>query len=338
MSKRMKKNSIAALAVMALVMPLAACEGQLPEVSVSSSESEGTTVLPDLTEAQEQKIRKAVLDTLNKANSAKSTDGLSARVADPQLAIRTSEITVAKKTGSLRAEATIPDGLTQTVIPTTDGWPRTVYSITTTTDDQQSKRLLVMTQASAKENYKLTAVARLFPGAQLPKFEIATIGSQMGTAVDTGLVMTPTDAVNHYADVLQNGSNSKYASEFDDDYFRQQLAQLTKVVQEGMERNNGTQEQTFSADTSQMWVMRSPDGGDLVVARVNSTWTRKAGDGRESQPASDEEKALYSGGDYTSTMKITYVNVVALYIPAKDSGAKVTAVGAERQPVKVEAV
>lgn len=337
MKNRSIKTSIAALAIVAMAMPLAACEGKLPE-PVESSATGKTVVSPDLTEAQEQKIRSAILDTLNKANSAKSADGLSARVADPQLAIRTSEITVAQKTGSLRAEATIPSGLTQTVIPTTDGWPRTVYSITTTTDDQQSKRLLVLTQASAKQNYKLTAVARLFPGASMPKFEIASIGSTQGTADDTGLVMTPKDAVNQYADVLQNGGSSKYAASFSNDYFRQQLDQLTSVVKEGMDRNNGTQEQTFSADTSQMWVMRSPDGGDLVVARINSVWTRKAGDGRESQPASDEEKALYNGGDYTSTMKVTYVNVVALYIPAKDSGQKVTAVGAERQPVKVEAV
>ena len=67
----------------------------------------------------------------------------------------------------------------------------------------------------------------------------------MGTAKDTGLVATPQQAVTQYADVLQNGSSSPYASKFADDYFRQELTKLSQTVQEGMERNAGTQQQTF---------------------------------------------------------------------------------------------
>ena len=139
--------------------------------------------------------------------------------------------------------------------------------------------------------------------------------------------------------MLQNGSKSQYASKFADDLLRQELANTTAKVQEGMQRNNGTQEQKFTAVPEQMWVMRAADGaGDLVVGRINGEWTRKAGDGRESQPASDDEKALFNSDKYTSTMKVTYVNVVALYIPLASSGEQITAVGADRQPVKVEAL
>ena len=84
--------------------------------------------------------------------------------------------------------------------------------------------------------------------------------------------------------------------------------------------------------------MRSSDGGDLVVAQINSEWTRSAGEGRESQPASDAEKALFGDGKATSIMTTTYVNVVALYIPKANTGKQVTAVGSERQPIKVEAL
>ena len=161
----------------------------------------------------------------------------------------------------------------------------------------------------------------------------------MGEAIDAILVMTPKQAVQRYADVLQNGSKSQYASKFADDLLRQELANTTAKVQEGMQRNNGTQEQKFTVVPEQMWVMRAADGaGDLVVGRINGEWTRKAGDGRESQPASDDEKALFNSDKYTSTMKVTYVNVVALYIPLASSGEQITAVGADRQPVKVEAL
>ncbi|OZG63000.1 hypothetical protein BLEM_0265 [Bifidobacterium lemurum] len=331
---RLSKVCAAATIVVAMTASLCACEGRVPTVSAPSSDS----VSPDLTESQEQEIRTRILETLEAANEARSTDGLDQILSGPELQIRTSEILVAQTTGSLRKEATIPTDISQTVIPTNDGWPRSVFTITTTTEDQQSMRLLVLTQNSARENYKLTAVARLFSGAQLPKFAIAEIGSQMGDPEDENLVATPTEAVERYADVLQNGSNSEYASEFADDYFREQLAQLTTTVQEGMERNNGTQTQTFTADPQQMWIMRSTEGGDLVVATIASEWTRQAGEGRESQPASDEERALFGDGTATSTMKVTYVNVVALYVPSEDSGQQITAVGAERYPVKVEAL
>ena len=52
---------------------------------------------------------------------------------------------------------------------------------------------------------------------------------------------------------------------------------------------------------------------------------------------SDAEKALFGDGKATSIMKTTYVNVVALYIPKANTGKQVTAVGSERQPIKVEA-
>lgn len=333
MTSRITKAVTAVLAA-ACLMTFAGCEGQVPRPAASAEHTDK----PDVTEAQEKQIRANILKVVNAANEAKSVDGLDARMSGPELAIRTSEITIAQSTGSLDAKTNIPSKMTQAVIPTDSGWPRSIFTITTTTSDQQSQRLLVIVQDSARSNYKLWGVARLFQGAKLPKFAIPSIGAQMGTAKDTGLVTTPEKAVAEYADVLQNGSASKYASKFADDYFRQELAKLSQTVQEGMERNAGTQQQTFQAAAGQIKVMRSSDGGDLVVAQINSEWTRQAGEGRESQPASDSEKALFGNGTATSTMKVTYVNVVAMYVPPAGSHQKITAVGAERQPVKVEAL
>ncbi len=172
----------------------------------------------------------------------------------------------------------------------------------------------------------------------MPSFEISKTGSEQGTEKDTGLVMTPKDAVAAYADVLQNGASSQYAQKFADDDLRTKLADLTEQVQKAMELNEGSQQQVFTPVDGAISVMRSADGGDLVVAQINSEWTRSAGSGRESQPASDAEKALFGDGQATSTMKTTYVNVVALYVPPANSDAKITAVGSERQPVRVEAL
>ncbi|NEG89892.1 hypothetical protein [Bifidobacterium aerophilum] len=337
MNRTMK--TIAAALALAASLSLAGCEGQVPQVSSGTTTSGTATATPDLTEAQEQAIRKSILDAYHAAGDEKKTDGLDARVTGPAYDIYSSRIAIAKASNSaVDKYATIPDEIAQTVIPTDSGWPRTVFSITTTTEDQQSKRLLVMTQESAQSNYKLWGMARLFQGTTLPSFAVPKIGASMGSATDSGLVATPVDAVKQYADVLANGTSSKYAANIADDELRQNLATTTKQVADGMARNNGTQKQTFTPVDGAIYVMRSVDGGDLVVAQINSEWTRQAGEGRESQPASDDERALFGNGKSTSTMKVSYVNTIALYVPSKDSGKQITAVGADRQVVKVEAI
>ena len=187
MNKRWNKLCVSALACMALVVPLTACEGQLPTPAADTS----TKVAPDLTEAQEKKIRLKILKTIDEADQAKNPDGYATVMGGPQLDIRISQTTINQRGGGMSEYATIPKDIAQTVIPTDDGWPRSVFTITTTTEDQQSKRLLVFDQESAQQNYKLMAMARLFEGAKLPKFEIPTIGSQMGTAKDEKLVAAP---------------------------------------------------------------------------------------------------------------------------------------------------
>ena len=333
MGKRFHMVAAAMLAA-GLVIGMGGCEGQLPTPSAASSQKP----VPNLTERQEKTIRTNIVKTLDQLNANRDTDNLSTVLEGPELDIRTSELNVAKATNNLDRKTTIPTGLAQAVISTDSGWPRTIFSITSTTEDQQSKRLLVLKQDSAHQNYKLWGVARLFSGVKMPSFEIASTGSQQGSADDSGLVMKPKEAVAAYADLLQNNANSKYASQFADDDLRTKLEALTEPVQKAMELNAGTQQQTFTPVEDAMCVMRTADGGDLVVAQIDSEWTRAAGEGRESQPASDAEKALFGDGTATSTMKTTYVNVVALYIPQAGHGAKITAVGSERQPVKVEAL
>lgn len=320
--------------VFGVTLSLSACDGQVPK----PVESQVLKEQPDVTMIKEKDIRLGILRALERANDEKKVEGLDSYLSGPELAVRTSELTVASKTGKLDPKTTIPREVAQTIIPVDPAWPRDIMTITTTTKDQQSKRLLVFRQDRARANYKLWAVSRLFPGVHLPKFAVPSIGSSMGKDNDSGLVMTPRDAVVAYADVLQHGDKSKFANRFSNDYLRQKLNELSKTVQKGMERNKGTQEQTFSPALGDISVMRSTDGNDLVVARIDSVWIRKAGEGRESRPASDEEKALFGDSPAKSTMRVTYVNVIALVIPHAGSNMKITPVGAERQPIKVEAL
>ena len=196
-----------------------------------------------------------------------------------------------------------------------------------------------MRQESARQNYKLWAVARLLEDVSLPGFAPAKQGNVMGDANDSNLVMTPKQAVQRYADVLQNNTNSKYAGSFEDDQFRQSLVKQQEESQKGVTQNKGTQQEVFAPVVDQIAVMRSPRGGDLVVAQINSEWTRSMSEGRESLPGSPNEDALFKMTNQTATssLKATYVNVVAIFVPLAGSDQKVTVVAGDRQAVKVEA-
>ena len=332
MSNRMPIRICAAVCSAGLaIAALAGCGNPVPTVKVSS---DGPT--PVLTQAQEEKIRQRILQTLQQADEAKNPETLKQVLSGPELEVRTSQLTIAQKTNKIDSHSVIPTDTSQVVITTTASWPRAIFTITTTTDDQQSQRLLVLRQDNARSNYTLWGLVRLLQGAKMPAFEIPTIGSAAATADDKGLVATPKEAVQQYADVLQNGDTSKYAKNFDDDQFRKDLQTLTQTVQQGIEANKGTQTQTFTP-TDDMQVMRSADGGDLVVARIDSEWVRNAGEGRESLPASDSEKALFGDAKATSSMKVSYVNVLALYVPKDGSNQKIRVVGAERQVTAVVA-
>lgn len=332
--KHYARFACASVIASAMCLTLCACEGQVPK----AEEGSGVKEIPDVTPIKEKDIRLRVLRSLEKANEEKNASNLEEYMSGPSALVRASELAIAAKTGKLDAKTTIPREVAQTIVPTNASWPRDLMTITTTTKDQQSKRLLVIRQDSARSNYKLWAVARLFPGVRLPKFPVPSIGASMGKANDSGLIMTPQAAATAYADVLQRGESSKFAKYFAADYLRSKLDELSKTVQVGMERNKGSQEQVFVPVTNQISVMRASYGSDLVVARIDSVWTRKAGEGRESRPASDEEKALFGDAKATSTMRVTYVNVIAMVVPPAGSGAKIIPVGAERQPIKVEAL
>lgn len=347
---QLARHASTLICVAALAVSLAGCGSSVPQPASQAGQGQNTA---SVTSAQVRRIERQIHSVLDEADRTQKADSLSTRLSGPELAIRTSQLSVVKAIKKPDLRMTLPTTIRQNVLTQTSGWPRNVLAITSTTSDQQSERLMVLNQASARENYKLWGLVRLFSGVTLPSFTVSDEGSKEGTDSDSGLVSTPREAVQDYTTALNNiqlTTAEKVASSSisDDDkarisrvasdQFRDELANLDASVSKGVAANEGQQNQQFTPDLSTLKIFRSAKGGDLVVARINSTWTRSAGGGRLSQPASDAEKALFGDRKATSTMRVQYVNVVALYVPPAAKGAKITAMGAERQPISVEAV
>ncbi|MFD0705479.1 hypothetical protein ACFQY8_06965 [Alloscardovia venturai] len=316
--------------VCASAVALAAC-------TPSPQKADSNAITPVVTTTQEKAIRTKIIKAINKADAARDTNALKEQMLGPALEVRTSQLKIASATNNLDSSTAIPQSLSQSVVSTSQTWPRNLFAITTVTDTQQSQRLLVLEQQKATANYKVWGLVRLMPGVQMPKFKVATIGSTQGDAQTSGLKATPAEVAKRYADVLENGAKSKYANDFADDAFRTNLQTLTDSVQQAIAQNEGMQSQTYTAHTKDIKVLETADGGALAVIQIDSVWTRTAGGDRQSLPASDSEKALFGDTKATSALEVDYVNEVAIYIPKVGSSEKIRTVGAERQPVAVEA-
>lgn len=339
-TRRSAKKTAAAFLSICLLGSVAACSEPLPTVQTRMGQLTSNTqnVETAVTEDQEKTIRSRILEVVNEATANHDASKLASRVTGPELDVRTSEIAVYTATGNASDITELPADASQVNLPITTTWPRSIFTFTTTTSDQQSQRLLVMTQDSPHSNYKLWGVCPLFQNASMPAFSVD--GSQLGEADDDGLVATPKDALAQYADVLQNRDSSQYAAQFEDDQLRDSVKSVADKIQATFNSSGVTfsQEEVFSPDDAQIEVMRTADGGDLVVGRINSVWTRRLDSNRQALPASDAERALFGGATATSTIQVTYVNTVALYVPPADSSQQIRAVGAQRQPIQVAAV
>lgn len=353
MTKRFQRfpKIITACLSVATVASLAAC-GSIPEPKKSDLSQTSVVTL-----TQEEKIRSRVIKDVVSADANQDVDALAKYAEGPELAVRTAQLTIAKATKKLDPAATIPTGYQQLVVPVESRWPRSLYTITSPTEDRQTARILVFSQDSARTNYKLWGLVRMLPGVTMPTFAIqapATAKSSEtnypnheGTADEDGLIMTPQEAVKAYADYLQKGTSSSNASKFDKDAFSTEMQKLTTVIDQGIKKNGGSQRQEYSFRKGAIRVLvtsRTSNAskatlGALVIAEIDSTWTRTAGKDRKSLPISDSEKTLFGQQDGKQSIEADYVNVVALYVPFKGdkTNTVIRCVGSERVPVSVQA-
>ncbi|MDR2508547.1 MAG: hypothetical protein LBC50_00220 [Candidatus Ancillula sp.] len=329
----MIKKIVTVFALLALF--LSSCSDNVPVI-----DSNSVKMYPVLSSEQVISIRDSINSLL--AQSDASNDGviLDARLDGPELAIRRAQL-VAKAAGVQDVNMQIPITSKQIAITNGQFWPRCNFIITDITQDRQSERLLVLNQKTVHDNYKLWSVVRLFANIDLPKFDVATIGSAPVDVSDEELVASPQNVFNRYADVLQNGDASEFVSNFNTaDELRKQVVDAYQISAGQLSGIGGSQSQAFTADPKSIRALRTVNGGALAVGSISSTWVRAAGGGIYATPASDAERALFGSQQATTSITAEYLTVVAIYIPPKSTDGtedvlSVRVVGAERYPVAV---
>jgi hypothetical protein len=326
-ARRARRAHLGAVAAAAGVVLLAGCAAPLPTPEPDETPA---TPPPVLDEGQEAEVLAAVGAALEEAGAANDPALLEDRLTGPALAIRTSQLAVAKSRGNADLVTELPTDVQQVVVPTTQTWPRTSYAVSVQPESLQSPRLTVYEQAGPRDQYELWGWVRLFPSTTLPSFAAPTLGSEAVAPDDDSLLVSPADAVAQYADVLNVGSSSSFAGTFPDDPFRSLLAERAKLWNDALAPAAGSYSLTFTPNPDeQPRAVRTADGGALVVGAMTSAESMSAEEGAVVPPSTETEKALFGDTQASNVLKVGYVDVVAMYVPPADSDEQVRVLGTE---------
>lgn len=313
-----------ALLALAAVLVLAGCATPLP---VPSPDPVPAVPPPTLTAEQVREVLEEVGSVLEEADDELDEEILARRVAGPALTIRTAEYTVNRALEDDAELVTVPTTDSTIVVPTTETWPRSVLVVTEQPEDLQSPRLLVLTQQTPREDYLLTSWSRLLPDRQVPPTFVPEVGSVPLPLDAEGLVATPAEVGEMYADVIKDGDDSPHAVLFGEDVFRERLALVREQYEKIAEQAGGRFTERYTPEVEQTVAVSTADGGAIVVVPFTSR-TRITTDERELS-LGRAERALLGKRTVGKRATFTWTGVVTFVVPPEGSTDPITVLAAE---------
>ncbi|WP_407317082.1 hypothetical protein UQW22_11255 [Isoptericola halotolerans] len=326
---RAVRRTTAAVGVAATAALLAGCAQELPTPT-----ADDPFTGPVLTVEQEGAVVEDVAAVLDEAAAEEEPKLLRDRVAGPAFEVRKSQIQVAAARDDDSLITDIPTDLAAMIVPTTETWPRVSYTITQPTENLEVPRMVAYQQESARENYKLWSWVQLIPGTTMPNFaDPEAIGSEAVAPDDDSLVMTPTEALTRYADLVQKGpDDSEHADAF---ALPEDSQDLVKRVQadarnvrgaENFEEADGRYRLTY-APREEPLAVRTSDGGAVVMGVLDGNARLDVEEDGVIPAFTNTQTALLDGADETNELYMEYTDQVALYIPPAESEEQIRPLG-----------
>lgn len=302
---------------------LTGCAQELP-TPVAGDEA----AAPVLSKEQEARVLDSVRTVLETAQTNNDPEVLKQRLSGPALDLRTKQIHVAQARGDASMVTTLPMEAIQVVPSTTTTWPRTSFVVSNVPEDLTPQRFMAFDQANARDPYKLWGWVQLIPNTVLPTFAKPEYGAEALAPDDASLVAAPKDAVAQYADVLNLGDGSQYAPGVAIDTYREFVNNNAATQNQALQAAPGsTYTMQFTPTEDAPRTMRTLDGGAIVMGRLNALETYNGPAGSKIGPPTPTTQALFGSNQQTNVLKISYISIVALYVPPAGSTDQVQLVG-----------
>lgn len=314
------------------VLALTGCT-QPDQASPSSASSEAPadsdqSATPVL-KAHFQTILDQVATTASQADAALDPNMLNGRFTGEALAARQGYYAIKSKFADEPAIDPIVSSPMNVFLPQSGkDFPRTV--LVGVQDDQaegQPKRLLLLQQETARDNYKLKTVINN-PIPPIPDLPSELVGSQVIPNDSSDLAITPGVVGEHYADLLANGDSSQFAAQFDianDQYLQRRREKVTQ--QRENLGQDGQLNVTYPPGASAPVALTTADGDGLVFVSVNETWEVKpAKENGVIKDLTAADSAVIGSNETSKGLQRVYSTMLVFRVP-KDATQKATLVG-----------
>ncbi|MEE6280628.1 hypothetical protein [Georgenia sunbinii] len=318
---RRRAVRMVATAATAAVM-LAGCGSDVPQ---PEPEPAATAPVPVLDDDRIERILDDVQTVVAEGDEALDAELLESRVSGPALDMRRAEYQLAAASDGERAPTPLTTDSQVEVVAATDEWPRSLFVVSHIPQDANLPLLLVLTQQSPRDQYKLWFWSPLLPGAQTPTTARPEAGSPPLAPDAEGLRRTPAEAVSAYADLLGDPGTS---SDFADDPFRAGYREMIDALSATVEVAGEVTERYAVRDGS-VAAMTTDDGGALVVGVIDAGLTiSRTVDGSTLEAGGDIALLMGDGARIAGSATADYLVPVALVVPPAGSPDPITVLGA----------
>jgi hypothetical protein len=308
-------------------------------LSTSPPESVIEAIPPVVKIGQARKILRELQRVVAEADESGDSNILEARVAGPALKFRQAHYLLMTKSDEIEPLPPISGSAISISLPaSTNIWPRSFMLVTEGDGAGELPQMLVLQQASPREQYKLWYNIPLLPGSEIPPVASAETGAIPVEKDSLFLRISPSQLPNAFGDVIDKGIDSEFFDLFNiegDEYY-EQISSSQKQQQEGLRRA----EITFSHDLGDQNVisLSTSDSGALVALMMTDNYLIKPTRDNAAVTVSGNELLLLGVEGSSKGVRTQYGGMLLFYVPASTSDGKVTLLGATQTLLSIRAL
>jgi hypothetical protein len=282
-----------------------------------------------VTSEQFDRILSEVAATLAAADEQRAENIAATRLEGAALRFRAAQYKVRAQTKKLGETFAIPAGVVTLLLPQkTNAWPRSVFAvIDDTTNPKAPSVAVVMTQASARDNYTVNYSVALEPGVKIPSVSSPEAGAGVLYGETELLSVTPAQAVKRYGDLLIKGDKSEFVGEFDGDSLQTQIgaASKSKRAKKLGKTAKFTWKDSITDDVP--LVFATAEGGALVAVTLQENEIVRPAIAGAAITATGAVKVLAEVTSSFTGIEANYQYQLLFYVPALGSSEKIRLLG-----------
>lgn len=339
-----RRMVVAPVALISLTL-LAGCSAAPAQDVTDQPKYEQVNVV--VTDKQLQRIVGEVASTVNLADKSRDEKALLTRVSGSALEIRKVQYLLQVKSKKIPKLPELVANPVTVALPMqlpeeSQQWqPRTLMVVTKSDSTNRAPQLMVLQQATPRENYKLWYLIDLLPTAKFPKVAAEDTGALAVDLDNAYLATTLKSLPFKYGDTINKGLASKFATEFDlaSDKFYAALSESQTQQTADLKKANATIRFQHSLGNANIIGMLTLESGGLVAISMNDTsLVRPKIRGVAVSVTQLDHKILLDAPGSASGLKIVYGNMLLFYVPVAGSEEQIRLVGASQGILSVKAL